>query len=758
MLQPKKNKSSWEEEKDFLQNWYADRILPDNKLNKAYQKEKSQYVNQANKLPDPNFTDKIDDENTQGIYDIEKGTIDLLDEAGPFVYNHEGTHAINYPIAGNKSMTNSFSAIDENILPVDKIDNQWIKDNYSSFGNQEIMARLNAYRQLHNLKPDQEITPELIKSNRDAYNTGKIEFEDNTDQLYKLFEDEGLSNVLNKVVINDTENDTTIAAYGTGKMGTKMKKKKYALGTSGIEDPSTTIAKNNIMIAQAEQKAQSNPWIPITMMAGQLASSAISSYAGKGKTNVTPQVTSVNSLQPAGVVQNYGQEQFINAMGNSNASGNVEVEGKEVIELPEGQVAEVKGASHEKGGVDLNLPEGTKIYSKRIEKFGETMAERKKVRERKKLNLDKLLEDGGKNDLAVRNAHQRTMETLQAQEEEDLKTQELFGVMAAIQEFAYGTNEDGTPRYALGSPGLPRPLAPELDEIIMPITGTGLPRPTPAIDYPSIINNYDSYSPELLPNQPNNNNSSSLSLADLEANNPTPAAEIDAPGTVFSRTGQAVGDAIGKVGIKVPGTGDLVGIFGDLISTFGPMKNTLANRAGDTPNINAFEDFGKDALESNMSAMELAAGIKDSNLRRITAQGNAAKKSGRNSARGINQQRALDLATDINVNDASLNATDSYSRTMMDLFGQQAGLENAQDSAVMQGEYQRDLADRQDKDNFSTQLGKDISTQGRGIQQIGKDLNAVKQNEMMMKVINQLSKYGLAFDAQGNLIQQPQTI
>ena len=365
MLQPKKNKFAWEGEKEWLQDWYKYRTLPDPVANQTYQKEKALYAGQAAKLPAPNFVDSIDNDNTQGLYDKPTGRIDLLKSAQPLVYNHEGTHGINIPLKDTDSSMNAFLEIGKNILPKDKVQNQWVKDNYSDITNyQEVIGRLNSYRQLHGLKPDQEITPELIKSNRDLYNTGKINFEDNTDQLYKLFEDEGLSNVLNKVVVNDNQDTTTIAAFGTGQKGTVMKKKKYALGSPGIENPATTVAKNDIMIAQAEQKAQNNPWIPITMMAGQLASSALSSGIGKaGATSTNPKVQSVNYLQPAGMTPM--QNQYINALGNNQAGGNIEVEGEEVVELPTGQVAEVKGASHEEGGVDLNVPEGTKIYSKR---------------------------------------------------------------------------------------------------------------------------------------------------------------------------------------------------------------------------------------------------------------------------------------------------------------------------------------------------------------------------------------------------------
>lgn len=45
---------------------------------------------------------------------------------------------------------------------------------------------------------------------------------------------------------------------------------------------------------------------------------------------------------------------------------NVEVEGNEHILLPNGLSEEVKGASHEQGGIPLNLPEGSMIFSEKL--------------------------------------------------------------------------------------------------------------------------------------------------------------------------------------------------------------------------------------------------------------------------------------------------------------------------------------------------------------------------------------------------------
>ena len=45
---------------------------------------------------------------------------------------------------------------------------------------------------------------------------------------------------------------------------------------------------------------------------------------------------------------------------------NAEVEGDEVVQTPQGQVATIQGPTHEQGGVDMNLDPGTRVYSDRL--------------------------------------------------------------------------------------------------------------------------------------------------------------------------------------------------------------------------------------------------------------------------------------------------------------------------------------------------------------------------------------------------------
>lgn len=70
---------------------------------------------------------------------------------------------------------------------------------------------------------------------------------------------------------------------------------------------------------------------------------------------------------------------------------------------------------------------------------------------------------------------------------------------------------------------------------------------------------------------------------------------------------------------------------------------------------------------------------------------------------------------------------------------------------MAQGETARDIADRQDDDNFNTQLAQNLVGVGQGVQQIGKDLNQVQQNDVLLNLVNQLKKYGYTVDARGNV-------
>ena len=164
-----------------------------------------------------------------------------------------------------------------------------------------------------------------------------------------------------------------------------------------------------------------------------------------------------------------------------------------------------------------------------------------------------------------------------------------------------------------------------------------------------------------------------------------------------------------------------------------------------------FKDYGKDGLKAIESEKQYIDDIRDEQLQDLELSRTGQIKRNRNSARGINTQRALDLATDSGINDTKANIYTQFANQMMSIMAQKAQMENQQDQVVMQGEQNRDLADRQDRDNFFTQMAQDIATKGQGLQETGYDINKIKERNVIDNLLKQLSKYGISVDSSGNL-------
>ena len=201
----------------------------------------------------------------------------------------------------------------------------------------------------------------------------------------------------------------------------------------------------------------------------------------------------------------------------------------------------------------------------------------------------------------------------------------------------------------------------------------------------------------------------------------------------------------------VPTAGDLLTLAGTAYSAFAPMANTLENRAGDTPNVNKYKDFGKESLDTLARAAGFLTQERDNSNRKVASASRGAKKSGRAGARGINQVRAMDLATDINTTNAQADIDTAFANKTLGLLGQKANLQTTIDQVVMGGEQAADLADREDRDNFYTQLGKDKASKGEGIQQLGKNVNTMLQNPILLNLLDNMGQY-VSMDAKGNFV------
>lgn len=419
-----------------------------------------------------------------------------------------------------------------------------------------------------------------------------------------------------------------------------------------------------------------------------------------------------------------GAATIFNAMGGT-IGGNIpiEVEGEEVIETPDGEVGQVKGPSHEEGGVNMTVPAGTKIFSDRIQIDGKTMQERKKGRERGMARLEKLRSKNPSDNL-LKATIQRTNEKYQKQEAEDMELQEALRAVQN-QQFADGTGPSGVTPYMFSD---------VLDSIMNPKKrNTTIP-----------------YAPGTEP-----------IVADKQMSTVTPTIN---PTTATTKNIAPTTPSAPKITKKMMygenpdedalGIGDYVGLAGNLFNAIAPMQNTIDAAANSKPNINRFRGFGRKALETNDEAQDVASRTLANKKSEIATSFNSAIKRGRNSASSVNTSRVLDTVATMGANKAQAAAEDAFSSNLINLLGNRGNIEMKKDQMEMSGEERRDIADKQDLDNYYSNMAQNLTNFGSNVQGIGKALNVARQNKVNKNLLSQLSKHGLSFDSKGNLISK----
>lgn len=615
---------------------------------------------------------------------------------------------------------------------------------------------------------------------------------------------------------------------------------KYEFGTL-IGNPQTDLYENQIAMVNAARKAGNNGWVKSLKIFGNLAQQVGTSMMQKGMANGE----GADGKGIAGFLNNnYGNissgMSMLSGFANSGGfafGGNVpgltpvEVEGKEVGETPDGQLINFEGPSHENGGINIALPPGTEMYSKRIKVDGVSMADRKKKRERKTLTLEQLF-DKNKTDALLKNSLSRTKENNEFEEQADNKIQILVKTLMEqpkqthaygggvddrdpYDSILYGKKDDGS-AFQLNDfkkyldafrtyAGKPNPGAwynQDDRKLMQTEVRKMLGEDTTGVDdgifgkndyavfdkwYNSVyLPKNNGVDPNLLTDNVDRGEANSLGLSAKEnlPNNPNidyagieqffgnlPISDNASLSEVTNRPYSATPginpdsktNPDGKEGFSLKGIlgdvtiGDALGIAGNLYQSNKIMDTVLANRAGDTPNINAFENYGKEGLKTLDETKQYVNQVRDEVLKDLQLDRTSSIKRNRNSARSVNTQRALDLATDAAVNNTKEKTYSSFAEQMMSILGNEASMKNNIDSVVMGGEQARDLADRQDRDNFYTQLGLAYKNKGQTMSQTGKDLNTMKERKMMQNLINQLSMYGITIDTNGNLSNKTTT-
>ena len=394
----------------------------------------------------------------------------------------------------------------------------------------------------------------------------------------------------------------------------------------------------------------------------------------------------------------------------------IEAEGEEIIQEPNGNMYELEGASHENGGIDLNVPQGSQIYSKRVKGVdGKTMADRKAYREKQLAKLEKLV-SLNPNDKILKRTLEKTKADFAKQEADDMAKMNYMQENSDKQEFGNG----GTAKREL----------PEDDLIFNNIRNYNSPTARP---FPNV---------ETLETQPINTSTLpgiTTTTIPTYAKNYTNSKPFEYKPTVDKEDSKNKGLSGLFSDINSPATlGDAISLYGKYKAATDPERMTLLNRANDTPNQNFFRNYGKSGLDKIQEEKNLSDFMLNETLKHNTKSAESQMIRNSENSRGINTLRAFNLATDINKANADNQAWIQNQQVKSNILQREGQLLNQIDQMVMQGEAQRDDADRRDRDNFNTQLQRDINTKNQGIQEIGKTINDIAERESNLQAINNM--------------------
>ena len=519
--------------------------------------------------------------------------------------------------------------------------------------------------------------------------------------------------------------------------------KTFAFGGFEFDTPQEAIMMNNNAQAQATIDTMEDSGLNLMRnigtgfnIAGQLVGKYGSMFAGAGG-DAAPEGGTPEGAAPSGKMT--GMQKLANTKfgkGIQNvvyASGGqvpVEVEGNEMGQLPNGQMLDFQGPSHEQGGIPIDLPAGTKIYSDRVSIDGKTMAQRKASREGK---IKKLENKIGKGDRVAKNTLDRYMLTAGKEEALDMSIQQMLNEADNNPEFAKGGRV--RPKYGDGTAS----------------SGINMPE----INMPDYFGR--------------NNKKSNLTFGidtsiSSNINNPF-AYKSFKPGQFSSQIGKGIGitspvkiedvnkktkptDSNINNGVEelVPMLGNALGIYGNYKAGIADEKAYLQAKASQTANTNAYKHYGKEALKTLDESKLFAKQIGDIQRSEVELARRTATDQNRKTARGINTMRAMDLASQAGANRLDMQAYAQEAQQIQQILGQEANLKQQIDQVVMSGEESRDLRDRDDKANLLNMQARADIAKGNMYSHIGKNINDIAENSAALNAMN---------DAYGNFKYTP---
>jgi len=201
--------------------------------------------------------------------------------------------------------------------------------------------------------------------------------------------------------------------------------------------------------------------------------------------------------------------------------------------------------------------------------------------------------------------------------------------------------------------------------------------------------------------------------------------------------------------------GDIMSLAGNLYSGISGLNQAKKNAAENTVNENFYKGYEDEALKTIEEASGYIKGQQAEAGKDVAVRRNDAIARNRNSARGVNTQRAMDLGADVIANRAMGDIYTNFTKVMMDNLYKKSGVQEKAGQITAQEEKAADIANRMDKDNVDTQIGVAKESMGRAMQQTGKDLNQHSESEYMQNVYSEMFGNDVNWQRGGTLGTSP---
>lgn len=394
-----------------------------------------------------------------------------------------------------------------------------------------------------------------------------------------------------------------------------------------------------------------------------------------------------------------------------NTGKDINVEGNEIVEAPNQKPVKMVGPKHEQGGIDIKVPDGTKVFSDRLKVDNKSMQQRKEDRIKR---MDKLTKLYGKNpNNLLKNTLNRTKAINDMEEQRDMMLQNvanrLYQAPTEKPKAAYGYDD-----YSYGDP---YPIYNTFDKDKIKYWYKNQINPT---NIESSINKPDSIMDKEM----------SLGPAGYNA-----TASVQMNGTQSPGLSSSTGKSNNMT------TGDWVGLGSNLVGAIAPFLNTIADKKH-TPLVrNRYMGVGQRAINANDKAQDLVGRTRRDTMSDIDIAYNSAINRDRNSASSISVQRALDAAAELSRNNAINKSDSNYFSRMASILGQRGQLTNFQDIYQAKGQTEADMANQANTDNYYSNMASNIANLSNLGENVGRNLNTTKLNKDDRVLLNQLGMY-----------------